>query len=107
MIFVDTGAFLGRYLANDQHHQEAQSLWQKLRQQRLPCLTSNFVLAETFTLLARRSSYRFAAEKARTIYASAAFQILRPDAKDEARRSSLWKSSPTKASASRIVFRLR
>ena len=83
MIFVDTGAFLGRYLANDQHHQEAQSLWQKLHQQRMPCVSSNFVLDETITLLARRSSYRFAAEKARTIYASATFQILRPDAKDE------------------------
>jgi predicted nucleic acid-binding protein len=83
MIFVDTGAFLGRYLANDQHHQDAQSLWQKVRQQRMPCVTSNFVLDETFTLLARRGSYRFAAEKARTINVSEAFQIFRPDAKDE------------------------
>jgi predicted nucleic acid-binding protein len=57
MIVVDTGALLGRYLANDQHHREAQSLWQKVVQQRWLCVTSNFVLDETFTLLARRSSY--------------------------------------------------
>lgn len=62
---------------------DAQSLWQKVRQQRMRCVTSNFVLDETFTLLARRSSYRFAAEKARTIYVSETFEILRPDAKDE------------------------
>lgn len=83
MIFVDTGAFLARYLASDQHHRKAQSLWQKVVRQHMPCVTSNFVLDETFTLLARRSSYRFAAEKARTIYASARFQILRPDAEVE------------------------
>jgi len=34
----------------------------------------------TFTLLARRASYSFAAEKARIIYASSALEILRPDA---------------------------
>jgi predicted nucleic acid-binding protein len=35
------------------------------------------------TLLARRTEYRFAAERARHIYSSAALQILRPDVTDE------------------------
>jgi uncharacterized protein len=47
------------------------------------CVTSNFVLDETFTLLARRASYSFAAEKARIIYASSTLEILRPDSLTE------------------------
>ena len=83
MIFVDTGAFLARYLPDDQHHKAATALWAKIRTTHERCLTSNFVLDETFTLLARRASYAFAAEKARLIYASSALEILRPDARVE------------------------
>jgi hypothetical protein len=83
MTFIDTGAFLARYLPNDQHHRVATALWNKIRTTQERCLTSNFVLDETITLLARRASYLFAAEKARLIYASSALEILRPDSPAE------------------------
>src|ERR1017187_5410831 len=83
MTFIDTGAFLARYLRNDQHHKAATVLWNKIRVTRERCITSNFVLDETFTLLARRASYAFAAEKARIIYASSALEILRPESLTE------------------------
>ena len=83
MTFIDTGAFLARYLPNDQHHRVATALWNKIRTTHERCLTSNFVLDETITLLARRASYLFAAEKARLIYASSALEILRPDSPAE------------------------
>lgn len=83
MTFIDTGAFLARYLPGDQHHKTATALWNKIHTTPEPCATSNFVLDETFTLLARRASYAFAAEKARLIYASSALKILRPDALTE------------------------
>jgi predicted nucleic acid-binding protein len=83
MTFIDTGAFLARYLANDQHHKAATALWNKIRVTRERCVTSNFVLDETLTLLARRASYAFAAEKGRIIYASNALEILRPDSLTE------------------------
>ena len=38
---------------------------------------------ELFTLLARRTTYRFAAERARNILDSTAIQILRPERKQE------------------------
>ena len=44
---------------------------------------SNFVLDETFTLLGRRASYSFAADRARSLLRSSALTILRPDAEDE------------------------
>lgn len=83
MIFIDTGAFLGRYLAQDQHHDEAVRGWSARAQSREPLVTSNFVLDEFFTLLARRAGYAFAAERARRVYASTTLTLLRPTEPDE------------------------
>lgn len=83
MIFVDTGAFLGRYLPDDQYHADSLAGWKYLAEGLLPCCTSNLVISETITLLARRTNYAFAAEKARIIHASTVLRILRPTAQDE------------------------
>lgn len=83
MIFVDTGAFLARHLANDQHHEAAAAGWRRLAADRERCFTSNFVLDETVSLLTRRAGPAFAAERARALLASTALTILRPEARDE------------------------
>lgn len=83
MIFIDTGAFLARYLAADQHHEQARMGWQKLVQDKERCATSNLILDETCTLLARRAGCSFAAERARNILGSQALSILRPSEKHE------------------------
>jgi uncharacterized protein len=83
VIFIDTGAFVARYLQNDQHHGSAVAVWEELRVSHENCLTSNFVLDETFTLLGRRAGYGFAVQRAKNIYASQALTICRPDRRDE------------------------
>ena len=83
MIFIDTGAFLARHIERDQHHHRARKAWRRLAAGEERCLTTNFVLDETFTLLARRAGYRFAAERARSIYTSRAVIILRPGEEEE------------------------
>jgi len=83
VIFIDTGAFLARYVERDEHHDAATKQWQTLRNDRRRCFTSNFVLDETITLLARRSTYQFAAERARNLLESTSLAILRPNRNDE------------------------
>lgn len=83
MIFIDTGAFVARYIVRDQFHQKSLRFWKQLAADREPCMTSNFVLDETFTILARVAGHRFAAGRARTIYASDILTILRPSEEDE------------------------
>ncbi len=83
MIFVDTGAFLARYLARDQHHRAAQEAWQQLPSLPWRVYTSNFVLDETFTLLGRWASPEFAADRAEAILTSTTLLILRPEGEDE------------------------
>lgn len=83
MIYIDTGAFLARHIRRDQYHRRAQTAWKTLSRLPWRCYTSNFVLDETFTLLARRASYSFAAQRARSIMASVTLEILRPSREDE------------------------
>jgi predicted nucleic acid-binding protein len=83
MIFVDMGPFIARHLGSDERHTDAVRGWEELAAGRDRLHTSNFVLDEAFTLLARRAGYRFAAERARNTYASRALLILRPDNSDE------------------------
>ena len=83
MIFVDTGAFLARYLPRDQHHADAQAAWSDLPDRAWPMYTSNFVVDETLTLLARWADPGFAAERGETLLTSTSMVILRPDAEDE------------------------
>ena len=85
MIFIDTGAFLARYLAKDQYHGPATAFWDELKIRNEGLATSNFVLDETATLLGRRGGYLFASKRLKTVYASNILQICRPDRDDELR----------------------
>jgi predicted nucleic acid-binding protein len=83
LIFIDTGAFVARHLSGDQHHDASQSGWTRLTQTRNRCYTSNLVIAETITLLARRAGYSFAAARGRNILGSETLRILRPGESEE------------------------
>lgn len=83
MVFLDTGAFIARFIQNDQYHQQAIKSWELLQKEDTKCVTSNFVLDETFTLLGRRAGYQFAHGRALNIYASRSLSIIRPDLNDE------------------------
>ena len=83
MIFIDTGAFIARHLQRDQYHQAAATHWALLAADERPCVTTNFVVDETITFLARRSTYDFAAARAEAIYHSNELRIFRPDRQDE------------------------
>ncbi len=82
-LFIDTGAFLARYVDRDQHHAVARACWEQLGSDSRRLITSNFVLDETFTLLARRAGYPFAASRAREILTSQELEVLRPDSDRE------------------------
>ncbi len=83
MIFIDTGAFLGRFVEKDQYHTAAVGYWNELASAAVTCFTSNLVLSETLTSLARRTSYRFAAEQALHLYRSQVLKIMRPTARTD------------------------
>lgn len=69
-IFVDTGAFLAKEIANDQHHAAAVERWQVLATGHAALYSSEHVLDETMTLLARRTTYAWAADWGRDALSS-------------------------------------
>ncbi len=83
MIFIDAGAFIGQHLRRDPYHGRTVAAWKLILRTREPCLTSNFVLNEAFTFIARQAGYRIAAERARNIYVSQQLQIHRTQQEDE------------------------
>lgn len=91
MIFVDTGAFVARYLTQDGLHEEALEGWRELQRRGGRWFTSNLVLSEAFTLLARRAGHGFAVARAHTIYRSERAVVLRPSEEDEVAALDLMK----------------
>jgi len=89
-VFIDTGAFLARYIVRDQHHNSAITKWNRLQKSKAKYCTSNFVLDEMITLLGRWVGEEFALEKAYSIYNSDSFLIVRPDEADELRALELY-----------------
>ena len=81
MVFVDTGAWIARYIQADAFHPRAIEMWKRIEGRTL--FTSNHVIDEMLTLLGRRAGYSFAAKRAETIYSSQALTILRTGQADE------------------------
>jgi predicted nucleic acid-binding protein len=82
-IFIDAGPLIARYVERDQHHAEAVDAWKRIQSGRPICVTTSHVLAESFTVLGRRVSNAFAAERARHLLASQELRIERASAADE------------------------
>ena len=61
-LFVDTGAFLAKEIVSDKHHDAANTFWREIARDSPRLYSSEHVLDETATLLARRTSYAWAAQ---------------------------------------------
>ena len=80
MIFLDTGAFLARYLVRDANHAGAVKIWKTL--DRAPIHQQPRV-GRNHHPSGRRAGYTFAAERAERFYSSKALQILYPGLDEE------------------------
>jgi predicted nucleic acid-binding protein len=77
LIFIDTGAFIARHVVKDQYHFEALPTWDRILRDGIRCFTSNLVMEETITLIARETGYPFAHRVARLLYSTPGLEILR------------------------------
>lgn len=53
MMFVDSGAFIARFVRQDQHRPDAVAAWQQIARRATPLVTTNVVLIEVLDFLAR------------------------------------------------------
>ncbi len=82
-LFIDTAAFLAKFSLRDSNHKEVLKLWEKASVGDYQFFTSNYVLEEFFTLLAKRVDYKYAGDVAKKFLEENPFVILRPDHKIE------------------------
>ena len=82
-IFVDTGAYLALFHKADLRYQQACNAWLELENQQRIIYTTNHIVDELATLLARRTEYAFAGRKIAQIYASELVIIERSSETDE------------------------
>lgn len=61
-LFVDTGAFVAKEIGGDQYHAQALRAWLEIEQGNYRLVSSEHILDESATLIARRSNYAWAAD---------------------------------------------
>jgi predicted nucleic acid-binding protein len=81
IVFVDTSAFVARNARRDPYGEVASRIWLELEE--TPLVTTNHVVEETLTLLARRIDPALAADMAERIYSSARLDIIYTTHEDE------------------------
>jgi predicted nucleic acid-binding protein len=86
-VFVDTSAFIGFFVADDQNHEEARLTFDELQGGRRTLLTSTDVLDEVVTFLRRRAGYRPSVEAGEAILDPASFRLVEVD---ESLRGAAW-----------------
>ena len=69
-LFIDTGAFFARYVTSDQYHHQAMQLWNKVREEKYKCITTNAVTIEFINLLLRKAKPSESLQIAKEIYHS-------------------------------------
>ena len=82
-VFVDTSAYVALARSNDEHHQDALAIAQKLRRQRASLYMTNFVVAETHALLLRYLGAAAARSFLREVDKGTVAIVVRADPTDE------------------------
>lgn len=81
-LLIDTGAFLAQRNPSDQHHADAQSAFRDLADSATLLFSTEHILDETLTLLARRESYAYAAQTGTELLSSRSLRWLDATAAD-------------------------
>lgn len=82
--FVDSAAFFALLNEYDRHHQEARQILERIADEHIGLLTTNFIVAETHALILSRHSQRAATEFLRDM-SETNIPVLRAQANDEER----------------------
>lgn len=70
-VFVDTSAWCALFNRQDDHHDWAKALWDRVVREKTRLATSDYVLDETLTLLRSRIHFAAAKEAGEKLFASA------------------------------------
>jgi predicted nucleic acid-binding protein len=90
-VFIDTGGFAALYNQRDDKHEQAKTVWNRIREERPQLFTSNDVVSETITLLRNRSGFKEAVEFGNALFSTALVRVLHVTNTDQANAWTLFK----------------
>jgi predicted nucleic acid-binding protein len=74
--FVDTSGWVALYDVSDANHLAARAHWQWLQQQRLPIITTDYILDEAITLARFRAGHQVAVRLGTALLTSRVLQLI-------------------------------
>ncbi len=90
-VFLDTSALVALSIEEDEHHPEAQRAWDRLIAQRIQCVTTNYVIAETITTVRGFANHARTVEFGERLFHSHVLRRIRIDEKLEQAAWALFK----------------
>jgi predicted nucleic acid-binding protein len=93
-VFIDTGAFYASAISSDARNKAAKAIFLKLQNSKARLSTSDYVLAETYTLLNAREGHR-AAVAFMDAFEDSGINILRVSAAVETRAKNIFRKLDT------------
>jgi len=75
-IFVDTSGWVGLFVANDETHKKAVSIFEGLKKKKTPMYTSDYVLDETITTILARGNHKQSVIAGKVLFTSEIIKIV-------------------------------
>lgn len=95
-VFVDTGAFVALRNASEREHHSARRALETLKAKRVSLFTSNYVFAETYTVLLKRVGWAAAVTWGRAFRSGSLIELVRIDEPTEKRAWSILEAHDDK-----------
>jgi predicted nucleic acid-binding protein len=95
-VFVDTGAFVALRNASEREHRKARRALEALKAQRVSLFTSNYIFAETYTVLLTRVGWSTAVGWGRAFQRGSLIELVRVDEATEGRAWSILEAHDDK-----------
>ena len=75
-VFVDTSGWVALFVENDQNHKKAVSIFEEIRNSRVPIYTSDYCIDETITTILARGSHKQSVLAGEAIFTSKIIKIV-------------------------------
>ena len=75
-IFVDTSGWVGLFVANDENHEKAVSIFENIKRGKMSIYTSDYVLDETITTILARGNHKQSVIAGKVLFTSEIIKIV-------------------------------
>jgi len=83
-VFIDSSFIKALFDPKNEFHQEAKEIWEKIKNEKIGLVASNFILDEVFTLIRKRCGLKTVEQIRRDLLETKTIRVIRVSIEDEA-----------------------